>query len=121
MLAHLVHQVAADTHIEGVFFVELAHEAFVARILQIADKLIFNGALQELVDQRETLSLLHLADLDSVCEVDGLWGLIIPPPDLGFENFQIEWPTRFSQVVLEHIVVQLLEMRHIVRQSFLVF
>ena len=70
--------------------------------------------LQELMKEPQSVLLLHRADLDPVREVVHCWVRITLVPHLGLENLYIKSTLSISDVRLDDIVIELLEVVQVV-------
>ena len=61
------------------------------------------------MEQAQSVCLLQAADFNSVSEIDCPWTAVTLAPHQGLENLHVKWLPRFSQVVLDDVLIEVFE------------
>ena len=110
LLAHLVHDSALHFATERLSLIKVTHQSELSGRLEVIYMVLLVLALQELVQKRQSLILLHRAGLKPVCEVVHLGFVFAFAPDLGLEDLDIERAARISKVRLNDVFVKLFQL-----------
>ena len=109
LLAHLVLNAALNIDFECLsMLIEGAKESKFFGLGKVLSQMVLS--FEELVQFCQSFVLLHRANFDPIGEVVNSRFIITNSPDFGFENFDRDLSSSFSQVSLNDLVIKLFHM-----------
>ena len=115
LFAHLIHNSAFNTAAEGLSLVKGAHQSKLSCFLQVCNMMRLVITLQELVEEPESILLLHRTNLNAIRKVVHRWLHISLAPDLCLEHLHVKGTFSIPDIGLDDVVVELFQMVQVIR------